>query len=355
MFGKLVNKDLLSLYLNDEEIIKYYFPEYEGIGGGNYNSPFSFREDGTPSLSFIYSDDNKLIWKDFGFAEQESTDWLGFVTYILYGEEAIENHIECRKKAEKKIWDDLVIKREGDFNKEPKRRSKNIKSFRRDDKYTYEASKLTDRDARYWYDFGISLETLHEHNVLRLDALYANYGDNYKMFEYSEEEPKFLYLFDVANSSFKMYNPLASDKANKFRSQNIQYVIEGFEQLPHIDEDIIITSSLKDTMVLKECGYNAINPTSENSWRVLIKLFRKNLLKRFKNFYVLFDSDDAGYKAAERLHEYSGYRIKPIFIEEEYGTKDPADFVKAYGKEKLTHIISELIKSINQNKKSNYD
>ena len=70
------------------------------------------------------------------------------------------------------------------------------------------------------------------------------------------------------------------------------------------------------------------------------------LKSRFKNIYILFDNDydkdiNVGKQYAEFLSKT--FDIPYIEIPSEYKAKDPSDFVKKYGREKLKILIKELI------------
>lgn len=84
---------------------------------------------------------------------------------------------------------------------------------------------------------------------------------------------------------------------------------------------MIITSSLKDVMVLYKMGFSAIAPQSENSYIDDIQDFAA----RFDKIAVFFDADEPGLAAASHLSEDIG---APYFtIPSRYDAKDISDCV----------------------------
>lgn len=102
---------------------------------------------------------------------------------------------------------------------------------------------------------------------------------------------------------------------------------------------MIITSSLKDVMVLHKLGYNAIAPQSENS--SFPKNLKEDLEKRFDNIVLFFDADDPGVAAARDFCSRTGYRW--FTIPDRYHSKDISDCVTAHGIHRVQRIIKRRL------------
>ena len=104
-------------------------------------------------------------------------------------------------------------------------------------------------------------------------------------------------------------------------------------------EDLVITKSLKDVMVLYEYGVTAIAPCSENVF-VTASQFQK-LKSKFKNIYLNYDNDEPGIKAMCKIKKlFSGLRI--VFLPRHSGDKDISDFRKAHGHKKTLELIEKV-------------
>jgi hypothetical protein len=146
----------------------------------------------------------------------------------------------------------------------------------------------------------------------------------------------YFYGWKVYNA-FKIYRPLAN-KADKWRSSLTAYDLQGFEQLEADGDLLIITKALKDVMLLRELGYNAIAPPSESTG--IPEIIMNNLKKRFKRIVIFYDNDAAGFKNSELLK--SEYSLDSIVIPAN-DSKDISDYFKANGKEKTIELLNSLI------------
>src|SRR5690606_12979161 len=85
-------------------------------------------------------------------------------------------------------------------------------------------------------------------------------GDERTCYEIAGYNPMYSYQID---DKFKIYRPFSPDKKYKWLSNTRIDNIQGMKQLPERGELLIITSSLKDCMVLRVLGYYAIAPMGE--------------------------------------------------------------------------------------------
>lgn len=170
----------------------------------------------------------------------------------------------------------------------------------------------------FWQPFGISSETLEKFNVLAISGYFLNGS-------FIRKEHAYAFII---GSRIKIYSP-GSD--TKYLGNTNKNSIQGYSQIDDRPE-LIITSSLKEVMVLDEIGINAIAPNSENT-QIADKIL--NPLKEKYKCFLLYDNDEAGRKSAQ-MHSKL-YNI-PI-IQPDYPSKDLSDFVKENNKESLIKLI----------------
>jgi len=292
-----MNEMRLRFFVSDEEVYQHYFGDFEL--GKKYNSPL--RRDPKPSF-LIQMHEGCMLWKDFGLSQKTRPDAIGFVQELFQEE---------RKQAVKRIWDDFM--RNGVSVKSVKR-SLNIGL-----PYDLVTHELTSSELRYWAMHCIEKPLLDRYGIKGLTELQRHGGVVWKS---TPEEPAYVYPF--VKDTFKIYRPLSQDR---FRGQNNGMTIEGYAQLPATGTSLIVTSSMKDVLVLTSLGYNAIAPPGESNIRSVLEKARE-LNARFHRIYILFDNDGPGISAANRLHRHTNW--PRIFLPKEVA-KDPADVIKKYG------------------------
>lgn len=194
------------------------------------------------------------------------------------------------------------------------------------------------QDEIFWKKFGISSKQLKDYNVKPLES--------YKMEKTEDGELKSLeikgsYIYGYYTNSdvlYKIYQPMV--KEHKFIK--ITNHLQGIEQCKNHDY-LIISSSLKDTMVIKsvDLKIDVIAPDSEN---VMIKRETiDDFKKTYKKVLTLFDNDEPGIKAMLKYKEE--YDIDYIYFDLE---KDVADAVKIHGVSKtFCKLIPAITKKLN--------
>jgi hypothetical protein len=102
---------------------------------------------------------------------------------------------------------------------------------------------------------------------------------------------------------------------------------------------LFITSSYKDVGCLTSLGYNAIETGSESTG--ISQLTLDFLRERFKQVIIYFNNDLAGIELAKKrsLEWNMQYIHNPLDIVE----KDPSDYFKVHGGDKLNQLIKELL------------
>lgn len=300
----------LRCYVEDEEIYLFYFGDFEI--GQKYNSPF--RRDPRPSFK-IDDHEGFLFWKDFGLTSPTGADAIAFVQQL---------HGLTRQGAVDLIWHDFI---EGLPSLPKRQRKLNIALPL--DVYPRELESF---ELAYWHEHCIELGLLCRFGIRGVGSVYQH---GKLLWASTPEEPIFYYDFE---GPYKLYRPKSEQR---FRGSGNGDVIEGYKQLPATGRNLVITSSMKDTLVLTSLGYNACNPSSETNLRAL-KGKARELNERFSVIHILFDNDKPGIKSAQTLAKLTGW--KPIYIPNNVA-KDPADVVKKYGNR---FVLSNILRSFAQ-------
>jgi hypothetical protein len=164
---------------------------------------------------------------------------------------------------------------------------------------------------KYWYDYGISKQTLQYYNVHPI----SHYWINGRRFV---TESSYCYLLD--NNVIKILN--LNNKKFKWVGNFKSGTFEGYSQIPEKNELLIITKSLKDVMVLYELGYVSIAPTTETYQ--IPPSFLSRLQTKFRNIIFFYDNDIAGLREMDKYKDYPY-----IFIP--FNVKDISDYSKNRG------------------------
>lgn len=311
-------EDLLSR-ISDEQIFNHF---------GNLNIKPNvaynccFHEDRTPSMYFKRLSDGKLHYTCFGCGAKG--DAINFVQelYKITFKESIKLIVDTIEGNENGY---IKPTKPTEFKVEP-RETVIIPYFR----------NYIEVDRDYWTQFYITLKTLKKYEVFPCSKVFI-LGKNDLEINHIPNNP--IYAYKMDKDKYKIYRPYMTSKKGKFFSNVDNTYIQGMTQLPEKGDKLFITSSLKDVMVLSELGYDAIAPQSENA--ELSEKLIDFLYASFKEIYLLYDSDEAGYKFGNKLAEQFGF--KPLYIPESYETKDISDFIKKYGPEKARELILNLL------------
>lgn len=208
------------------------------------------------------------------------------------------------------------------------------------------SSKDSTAHINYFKQYHISKETLEKFRVKDARAIYK---DSKLVARATEKNPIFIY--DFLEGTFKGYRPLAPNKEGKWWGNASLTTIQGWHMLPKKGKVAIITSSLKDAMVLYELGLPAIAfnsealPTRERSQAFqTVKTIIDSLKERFEYVILFMDNDAVGRKYNETLSK--AYSIPAMCIPMDYKEKDISDFIKIYNKEKTFKLLKKLLRNV---------
>ena len=187
-------------------------------------------------------------------------------------------------------------------------------------------------DVKFWLQFNIDAAMLDKYNVKALEYYHMVKGDN----KITIQQP-YIYGYFSKNDVYKIYQP----RNKKFKFIKVKPQLQGLDQLEYNQPYLIICSSLKDAMCLKQFGYNieVIAPDSENT--IIKPYIIENLKKKYKKVVTLFDNDVAGHNAVHKYREL--YNISGTWL---YSSKDIADLVKEKGFTDAHKEIKVKLKSV---------
>jgi hypothetical protein len=289
---------------NQESIIEHFF----NIKLDGKNIICLFREDKNPTCGFYYAKTGRLYYHDFKTGD--NFDAVGMVMNLkkINRSQALKLILDNKQrytKKEKKAVEERI--------------------------YSY----LEHENFSYFEKYYISKRTLNYFRVKAIKTLYIN-GNVYK--RWRDLNPIFSYGYSSKRQKF--YRPITKNDDKWFGDSNHDDVF-GLERLPWVGQTVIITSSAKDTMVLKELGFNAINFDSETiSLRnTTIKSTLSSLKRRFKYLFVYMDNDAAGLATNKKISEFIG--AMPLV--NPYSFKDVSDHCKHYGLKTTKRMVEKMI------------
>lgn len=303
----------------DEFTLFCFYLEYDPIVNVKYSSPV--REgDANPSFTLFQSNTNTFdyLWKDHATGQVGTIFTL---ISILFG--------ITLKQAYAKVNTDFALGLTGAGDTPTTERvvlPKKEPVIRPNSNIRIKSKSFTAEDLAYWENFHISTNILQIYNVKAVDFVW-----------YFEDQvyPKKMYGLAFSyriGSHFKIYRPFIQ-KEFKFRNDYPSDYIEGFDQLEYKTNLLIITKSLKDVMVLKELGYEAVSPKGENI--PIPNKFIVHFKSKYKTIKVLFDND--------MKHGGDKLPFELIYVPLESKCKDISDYIKMYGKEKTVALLKQIL------------
>lgn len=185
----------------------------------------------------------------------------------------------------------------------------------------------------------ISIDILLRYKVFVARCILTN---SYILSKGHKTNPLFVYIVD---DKIKWYKPLSKDITKKWGGTTNSSTFFGFAQLPKKGKILFITSSLKDVMVLKGLGFNAIALNAEgygNGEQSGTHLKKKinQLDKKFEHIFFYMNNDAAGMKFNIALA--NTYNKK--YIHNPVGTpKDISDYIAHYGVRKTYRMLKKQI------------
>lgn len=322
--NRSINTEELSKY-NDFSLLEYYFgiTEVPSI----INSPL--RVDNNPSFSLYWSQ-GKIYFYDFGTKETGDIYDLIGKKFNLTLQEVLLKIISDNPKSSSISNSNHIF-----YKNKLKLPSNNSLEVKTRDLQSY--------DIEYWESYGISKEMLKFSRTYPISHIIIT-KENGKTYYFPAEKYAYVYIeFKDNILSMKIYQPYS--KRFKWTSKHDSSVWDMWEQLPSNGNNLIITSSRKDSMCIWEnSGIPSVSLQSESY------LPKKNVVQqlkdRFRNVYVLYDNDftktpNWGFEYGKKISQE--FDIKQLLIPIEYQSKDISDLCKNYGREEVNKFILKQI------------
>lgn len=279
-----------------------------------YRNPL--REDNNPSAGFYYGDNGMLFFHDFASGKHYNFVSVVKEKYNLSYVEALD-----RIKKDKENIHNLKV---GVIEEE----EVNLQIV------------LSPNTHNYFSKLGISDYTLNRYGVSNVKCVYRNGKLHWRA---TLDNPIFSYSFP--SGRIKLYRPLSVDKAKKWYGNSNAEDVAGLNCLPKSSKLLILTKSMKDVMVLREMGFNAIsfNGESVGSGDVpYLEDLIRTLKYRFENIVLLYDNDEAGVKHSLKLE--GKYRLRSCRLTK---GKDISDVVSVHSfSTAFKHLKKCLSKSL---------
>lgn len=195
---------------------------------------------------------------------------------------------------------------------------------------------FSDTELFWWGRYGITSDILMRNSVYSAKNISISNGITLRA---TVNNPIYIYSIPISNR-FKWYRPKAV-KTEKWGGTMSKYDILGYNALPKKGKVLIITSSLKDAMVIQSMGFPSIAPSSEST--LLDKAFIKELKKRFKYIFVLMDDDCAGHASATKYEvDYKLLNLTPYGFNK-FG-KDISDATFNKSTKKIKQWLQKIIR-----------
>jgi len=318
-----INKDYILARVSEAEIFEHYL-KHDFQLGKLYKSPL--RDDKNPNFN-IYKLNGELRYKDFGYTAGNCFEFVRNLFNCDYPTslQIIANDFSLAKKTTQVLQE----RKPNPIIEELEKFQKKLIPVRR-------AWKKIDFD--YWNSYHIPLINLNNERIYACNYVYLK-KDIDTMFmwgQHLDSDP--IYCYDFINTH-KCYRPLTKNKKLKWISTTTAYDVQGLTTLPERGEVLIITSSMKDLLVLKLLGYNAIAPHGEG--HNIPERIMDSLWSSFDNILLLYDNDEAG-KTSTRRFIKNNPGVSPIYFPED-AEKDISDHGKVHGLEEARDLMNKLV------------
>lgn len=330
----LISKKAILKYFSDLDVYRLYMDGEDVQLGKAMLSPL--RKEAKPSFGFFVGESAEICFKDHVLG---TGDCIKFVQ-MKYG----LNYFEALSQiaVDLELADDFICKKRKRTSDEDKYAYSQTRADMLNGLTSLTIGKIRRKwqihDITYWQSYGISVSTLEKFNVEPIEYFLIN-GKPIKA-------EKYAYCFiegKDGQETYKIYQPYSENY--KWINNHNNSIWQGWEQLPNVGKNLIITKSLKDVMSLYEvAGYPAVALQSEN-------IFPKyhvyeQLERRFEGIELLYDNDfdkeiNWGLKFGEELATYLG--IINCTIPDKYKCKDFSDLVKKFGRDEAQKILNNNV------------
>jgi hypothetical protein len=307
----------------DEYSLYCHYLEYEPQFGVKYTSPLRGEEakdfDDRPSFGIFISKrrkDVEYMWKDQGKG--------------IHGD--IFDLVRRLYRLPTRIL--AIVKVRGDFGMGPGMDCTKVKLFKPQVSPSFKI-RVSSRAFRpehlsYWIRYNITVPILNYYLV-------TNIGMYWTFLE--QESPKFPrsagYAYRIWDR-YQLYFPYENPDF-KFRNDFDERHLLGFCQLRFNSDLLVITKALKDVMMFRSFGIEAVAPRGEHT--MIPENFMELFKQRYKYIVVIMDNDGK-HKADEYVTSYGCFKTE---IPLSTNTKDPTDHCAQYGYRVTEELLLNLI------------
>lgn len=344
--SKLTIDNVLRL-LDEEYLFSYYFPLPIKKRKNIYISPFR-HDSKSGSCHFNWYKGRFLFFDKSNNKCHDVFDYLSFVHKISLYESLYKVCVDFDLDLEvdySRINVESFVDNIPHHNQEYLHKAKERVNRVEDTGAVYKVKtrKMSEEDLKFWSSYYIDKKLLHKNYVKSIQQSYIHTGISWKpIFKRSDDTLYFLYIIlpvygeDV---SMKLYRPYSDNFkwSASFREENICH---GYHSLDRRYDTLLISSSLKDSMVLQSLGYEACSPSSESS--TIDHRIISELKLKYKNVYILFDYDKPGVNNSIKFKQL--YDVDNIILNG-LKTKDISDEIKRTSYQHVKNLIEYELKS----------
>lgn len=299
--------------VSEEEIIRKYFPDFDPAGTKNYKSPFA-PKDNNPSLSFYREEGH---WKFKSHNTGHGGDVFQFVADLL--------KLDCKANFQSLL--EFIAKDFG-LNGFHAMASKTVRiSF---------VPTFSKPFLDYFIQYGIDESTLKKFDVRQI-RYHEFYNKDKKLCKFDYHRQGKIAVGYLVKGFLKSYFPAiegVQQRSFGYKDQTTDHVF-GLEQLTETDM-LFIAAGEKDCLALNAHGFTAISFQSENYVPTHEQVEYIQFKAKAKYYFVVYDSDDAGIKAANKIITATDWRR--VVLPD--GIKDSADFFKTHTAEDFKNLLN---------------
>lgn len=321
-------KDMVLSNVSEYQIFKFYCQNFVEVGK-LFRS--DLRSDNTPSCS-IKAFPKGLYYKDFGTGE-----YYDCFSYVQRYMKVKFNEDLNFQETLKVISNDLgFIRKLGNKKIIP---SLNYVGLPDKINRTNTIIRIKSREWKeyddYWDKYYLNRDILRFYNVVPISDYWISCNSDELINVYTETIGDPAYSYEHGSGIRKILRPFAT-KDKKWTSNIPRHIFSGWDQLEQNNTMLIVTKGLKDCMVYRLFGFNAISPQSEN---IFLNENQFELLSlRFKNIIINYDNDETGLKSMKNFSERFG--IKSFIMPD--GIKDISDYISLNGYDQTKQLLTKI-------------
>ena len=313
--------------VSELDILNYYF----GVDKIPTIISSPLRPDNHPSFGFYSIDGQKIHWTDLATKDRGGT-------FDLLGKYWGESYNDVLAH----VWEDLPkITKTNGYSALGKPKIVTTKEYSSNLDLQCKTREWREYDLEYWASFGITLEWLKYADIHPISYKIIIKGENKMVFP--ADKYAYAYVeYKEGKVTLKIYQPF-NQKGYKWSNRHDRSVISLWTKVPEFGDRICICSSMKDALCLwANTGIPSLSVQGEGY--TMSETAINELKRRYKKVYIIFDSDEAGIKDAQKLEEITGFTNLPLPKTDK--GKDISDLYYYYGKKFLCKTIQEMLKRV---------